>query len=259
MGIVRAGAAALAFAAAIGSALAAPQQAGSAVAVIQATNVEGGGGTRVLAVKGDVFMGDKVETGKSGQAQLLFLDDTRMVVGPNSKLTIDAFVYKGSTASRFGITAVKGAFRFITGTSEKQAYVITTPTATIGVRGTRFDFTVDDDGATSFALYEGGVAMCDRAPAGKRRCANITGACSVVVLPPRKDFQWVKDVNKRTALFKSIFPYAFRQASLRPDFRVSSGRCNVTYGTEEPQPTRPNAPSQPNRPGLGNIGNLTHG
>jgi hypothetical protein len=250
--MVTIGAAVLALAA--GSALAdAAEQAGSAVAVLQAANVEGGGGTRVLQVKGDVFMGDRVETGRSGQAQLLFLDDTRMVVGPNSRLVIDSFVYKGSTASRFGITAVKGAFRFITGGSAKQAYVIRTPTATIGVRGTRFDFTVDADGATNFALYEGGVTLCDRSSA-QRRCASITGACSVVILPPKKDFRWVKDINERTALFKRIFPYAFRQAGLRQDFRVSSSRCNVTYGGEVPQPTKNSPgisapPSKPNNPG----------
>jgi len=235
---------------------AAPQQAGSAVAVVQSANVDAPGATRVLQVKGEVFMGDKVETGKSGQAQLLFLDNTRMVVGPSSKLTIDSFVYKGSTASRFGITAVKGAFRFITGASEKQAYVIKTPTATIGVRGTRFDFTVDETGATNFALYEGSVAMCDRAPAGKRRCANITGACTVVILPPQKDFRWVKDINERTRLLRSIFPYAFKQASLRPDFRVNSGRCNVSYGIEAPQPTKPGSPATP---GGQRPGNFTNG
>jgi hypothetical protein len=64
----------------------------------------------------------------------------------------------------------------------------------------------------------------------------------------------VKDINERTALFKRLFPYAFRQAGLRQDFRVNSGRCNVTYGGEVPQPTK-NAPpmsappSKPNNPG----------
>lgn len=247
---------ALALAASIGVSNAA-QQAGSAVAVLQAANVAGGDGSRVLQVKGDVFMGDRVETGKSGQAQLLFLDDTRMVIGPNSQLVIDSFVYKGSTASRFGISAVKGAFRFITGSSEKQAYLIKTPTATIGVRGTRFDFTVDGDGATNFALYEGSVALCDRTGTG-RRCANITGACSIVILPPKKDFRWVKDINERTALFKRVFPYAFRQANLRQDFRVNSGRCNVSYGGEGPQPTKNAPPSAPSRPPP-TRGNLTNG
>jgi hypothetical protein len=251
--LVSVGIAALSLATLAHAAVAAPQQAGSAVAVLQATNVEGAGKSRVLEVKGDVFMGDRVETGKSGQAQLLFLDNTRMVVGPSSQLVIDSFVYKGSTASRFGITAVKGAFRFITGSSEKQAYVIKTPTATIGVRGTRFDFTVGDDGATNFALYEGSVALCDRTP-GDRRCANITGACSVVILPPKKDFRWVKDINQRTSLLRSIFPYAFRQAGLRPDFRVDSGRCNVTYGPEEHNPSRPATPSSPPSKGEGEPG-----
>jgi hypothetical protein len=39
------------------------------------------------------------------------------------------------TARNISINAVRGAFRFITGKSPKDAYSITTPTATIGVRG----------------------------------------------------------------------------------------------------------------------------
>ena len=37
------------------------------------------------------------------------------------------------------IRLTSGAFRFVTGNSEKTAYKITTPLATIGVRGTTLD------------------------------------------------------------------------------------------------------------------------
>ena len=40
-------------------------------------------------------MGDLVTTGSKGQVQLGFIDNTRMVIGPRSKLTIDRFVFKG--------------------------------------------------------------------------------------------------------------------------------------------------------------------
>lgn len=225
----------------------AAQPAGNAVAVVQSANVEGGGGSRVLEVKAPVFMGDKVKTGKSGQAQLLFLDKTRMVVGPGSQLAIDSFVYQGggATARQFTISAVKGAFRFITGASAKQAYVIRTPTATIGVRGTRFDFTVNRDGTTNLALYEGGVRLCDRAT--PRHCTVLTGSCSVIVLAPKKDFRWVKNINERADMFRRLFPYAFSQASLRRDFRVASGGCNVTY-SDEPLHHSPNTPAAVSSP-----------
>ena len=51
-------------------------------------------------------------------------------------MVIDAFVFNNdNTARQVSISAVRGAFRFIAGKSSKDAYSITTPTATIGVRG----------------------------------------------------------------------------------------------------------------------------
>ena len=51
-------------------------------------------------------------------------------------MIIAAFVFNNDdTARQVSINAVRGAFRFITGKSSKDAYSITTPTATIGVRG----------------------------------------------------------------------------------------------------------------------------
>ncbi|HEY5081755.1 MAG TPA: FecR domain-containing protein [Bauldia sp.] len=40
-------------------------------------------------------------------------------------------------------TRVRGAFRFLTGGSPKDAYSINTPMATIAVRGTEFDLDVE--------------------------------------------------------------------------------------------------------------------
>ena len=60
-------------------------------------------------------------------------------------MVIDAFVFNDQRhgAAQVSINAVKGAFRFITGNSPKDAYSITTPTAMIGVRGTEFDIDVE--------------------------------------------------------------------------------------------------------------------
>jgi hypothetical protein len=231
----------------------AAEQAGETVAVIPATAVQRSSGISPLDVKEPVFMGDLVKTSKSGQAQLQFLDNTRMIVGPGSQLTIDKFVYRGKGgAGQFSITAAKGAFRFITGVSQKQGYVIKTPTATIGVMGTRFDLTVQRNGTTNLALYDGGVLLCDRA-SPKRHCRAVTGHCSVMVLAPEKDFRKISDINERTAAFKRLFPYAFRQQWLLDQFRVNSGACDITYSNE---PTRSQSPSSlpPPRPSEGDGG-----
>lgn len=204
----------------------AAEPSGEAVAVIQSTAVEGAAGNRPLAVKGPVYSGDLVRTDRVGQAQIRFRDDTRLVVGPESELTIDSFVFAGQSSAReFTINAVRGAFRFITGSSEKQAYTIKTPNATIGVRGTKFDVTVEG-AATSLALYEGGVRLCDTS-GPQRRCTELSGQCRIIIAAPNADFRWVNNVYERTALMDTVFPFAFRQSALRSEFRVNSRRCEV--------------------------------
>lgn len=110
---------------------------GTILAVVQMSEADGQTGKRVLVLNGPVFSGDKIVTGPTGNAQIQFRDNTKLVVGPNSTMVIDAFVYGGNSdaARKVTINAVRGAFRFITGNSPKDAYSITTPTATIGVRG----------------------------------------------------------------------------------------------------------------------------
>lgn len=204
----------------------AAEPSGEAVAVIQSTAVDGAAGNRPLAVKGPVFTGDVVRTDKAGQAQIRFRDDTRLVVGPASELTIDSFVFAGQSSAReFTINAVRGAFRFITGSSEKRAYTIKTPNATIGVRGTKFDLTVEG-AATSLALYEGGVRLCDTS-GPQPRCTELTGQCRIIIAAPNADFRWVNNVYERTALMDTVFPFAFSQSALHSEFRVDSRRCEV--------------------------------
>jgi hypothetical protein len=138
----------------------AAEPAGEAVAVIDQAEVEGEVGERDLVAGMGVFLGEKVLTDNGGEAQLLFRDGTRLVVGPNSSLVLDNFVFRsGSAENQFAIRALGGAFRFITGDQNKDAYLIQTPAATIGVRGTAFDFVVSPDD-TGILLYHGGAAVC---------------------------------------------------------------------------------------------------
>jgi hypothetical protein len=124
----------IACAAIVGTAAAEPS--GVVIAVVQQSEADGETGKRVLMPAAPVFSGDQILTGPIGEAQVKFRDNTKLVVGPNSKMVIDAFVFNNDdTARKISINAVRGAFRFISGKSPKDAYLITTPTATIGVRG----------------------------------------------------------------------------------------------------------------------------
>jgi hypothetical protein len=122
----------------------AAEPAGTAVAVLQQSILTAAGQQRVLLDGAPVAMGDLVQTGPRGQAQLQFEDDTRIVIGPNSNLVTESALFRADgTAERLAINALRGSFRFISGQSASTAYSIRTPTATLAVRGTTFDFTVD--------------------------------------------------------------------------------------------------------------------
>ena len=109
---------------------------GHAVRVDPAVNASGPGGRRLIELEGAVFIGDQIVASPNGLAQIKFIDDTRIVIGPNSRLTIDTFVFNpDNTAKKVTLTAIKGTFRFISGNSPDGAYTIRTPTMTIGIRG----------------------------------------------------------------------------------------------------------------------------
>jgi hypothetical protein len=104
--------------------------------------VEGstGGAARALAAGSSVFAREVVRTGDESTAQLLFLDETSLSIGPQSEVTLDRFVFDPNQgAGSMVINATRGAFRFISGSQRPSNYQIRTPVATIGVRGTVFD------------------------------------------------------------------------------------------------------------------------
>ena len=77
------------------------------------------------------------------------------------------------------VNLAKGVFRFTTGALDKKAYTISTPTASIGVRGTVLD--IDVRGAQSrVTLVEGQALVCPRRPGvtfeqQRRNCSRPEG------------------------------------------------------------------------------------
>jgi len=98
-----------------------------------------------------------VRTVGQSMAQLLFVDNTNLSIGPLSTIRLDSFVYdpnasKGNMVLRAGV----GAFRFITGLQDKKSYAIKTEFATIGVRGTEF-YLLNTSSEVRIQLVEGTV------------------------------------------------------------------------------------------------------
>jgi hypothetical protein len=203
----------------------AAEESGIAVAVRQAADVRRVSGQSSLREQAPVFMGDVIKTNRIGEVQIRLSDDTRLVVGPNSLMTIDRFVFNtDTTAKQVSLNAVRGAFRFITGNSRKEAYTITTPTATIGVRGTRLDFSINPDG-TSLAVFEGEANMCELLR--RDQCEPTISQCGVAVAAPRETIRRIEDEDDRIKVLTELFPFVVDQRRLSPEFQVDTGSCGV--------------------------------
>jgi hypothetical protein len=225
---------------------------GTVVAVIQQSEADGTSGRRVLVASGDIFAGDKIITGPVGEAQIRFRDDTRLVVGPNSQMSIDAFVLSGNTAQDISINAVRGVFRFITGHSPKNVYKFVTPTATVGVRGTEFDINVEPGtGTTRVANFTGITRICPRDLAtGKVRgeCVLTSGACNVSVVRANRDLWQQKDLRDRNRDLAWYFRWVRNQSGLLEDFQVDVGQCGDITTVAGPPPHESPPSSPPPRP-----------
>jgi FecR protein len=93
--------------------------------------------------KGDeVVRNEVVRTAADSDARFVLRDDTNLSLGPGSTLKLDRTVFDDPKAGDIAIKLTSGAFRFVTGNSNKEAYEIKTPIATLGVRGTTLDFLI---------------------------------------------------------------------------------------------------------------------
>ena len=106
---------------AMAGSVAAQEPSGITTAVITEASASGVTGSRTLEVNGLVFNGDRVDTDDGGQAQIRFRDDTRLVVGPNSSLIIDSFVFNpDNSVQKVSMEAVKGTFRFFRASAQSR-------------------------------------------------------------------------------------------------------------------------------------------
>jgi hypothetical protein len=202
---------------------------GRAVAVIDVASASGQIGDRALAVGSTVFVGDLVQTDGGGEAQLLFDDGTRMVVGANSSLVIEEFLFRGKAAeNRFAVRALSGAFRFISGDSGDKNYTIRTPTGMIGVRGTAFDFTVTPGEGTQMVLLEGEATLCSEDDDDNNNDDCVTVATPCAVLRTNEEDDKVDEIpagQSRQEVIDENFPYVTNQEELGEDFQVAGHPC----------------------------------
>lgn len=101
------------------------------------------GKTTPAQVKMPVAPGDVIKTGAGAEAKLLFQDESAIHIGPQTTFRIDEFAIQNQTRKASFFTSigkiVVDVKKFIGGES---SFIVRSPTAVAGVRGTGFEFIV---------------------------------------------------------------------------------------------------------------------
>jgi hypothetical protein len=168
----------------VAASLAAPFAFGSETRVGEAVVIQNsvvrvaGDATNPVNVGDSMLRDEVVRTGSDSAARFVMADSTNLSIGPSATIKLDRTVFNDEHSYRdIAIRLTTGAFRFVTGHSEKAAYKIATPLATIGVRGTILDI-LSQRGRTTVVLQEGAASVCTLS----FQCIQLTQAGDTAII-----------------------------------------------------------------------------
>ena len=218
-----------------------------------------------LALKDDIYLNDVVQTSANSTLGVTFSDGTTFNLKASSQITIDEFVYEDGGKKNKGMFDVaKGTVAFVASQVAKTGDMqITTPTATLGIRGTSGLVEVPADAAAASAsnvnikLYPDADGRVGRIEVNDRAGARLgflsqgasgfairpgTGGARFAAVPitispqmMQRDQGFVRQVHSMQTVGQRVF-------AERRDFR----RANPTFVN----PNRPiRQPGQPGGPG----------
>jgi hypothetical protein len=112
-------------------------------------SIERGGQVVPATAGARLQSGDVLKTGADGSVGLTMSDNSLLSAGPNSILSLDRYEFDSTTSQgQFDTTLQKGSLAVISGRIAKQspeAMKVRTPSAILGVRGTEFVVSANDD------------------------------------------------------------------------------------------------------------------
>jgi len=185
--------------------------------------------TRVLAVPDPVHREEIIRTETKAQAHLRLKDESDLRLGPDASLKLDATVFSGKPGAAMELA--RGTMRFVSGNGPKGSYLIRTPVATVGLRGTTVEVTIRNN-RTYVSLHEGAAQICTRSG----RCMDLTDACTFLSVDSR-GVTLPQPLNRRTPSFSG---------QCTGDFCVQD-RCSQQLSNTNPAPpaATPRTPRPP--------------
>ena len=161
------------------------------VAASTRPNAEGvvGANSQTLSPGSELYANETVRTGNRGQADLVLLDSTNLIVGSTSEVLLDKFVYDrtGSSGSVV-LQATRGTLRFVTGSQDHRAYQVNTPYGSLGASESLAKFPKDILGESSLRLE-----LVPSYPTQKRM---IFAAQRMILVPAQRWKLWLNPKAK---------------------------------------------------------------
>ena len=190
---------------------------GDAVSIVNTVMADFDQKSRKLTKGDDVHQDEAIAVDPDSQGELRLDDETKLALGPGSKLVLDKFVYDSDARSgSIILNLAKGAFRFITGIASKPTYVINTPNASITVRGTIFDVFVFPDDTTWVLLHEGAIEATGR----DNTCHVLAQPGRLIRISPggevSQPVNWMKLPGNSAAPFDKAFPFVINTPQVDP-------------------------------------------
>ncbi len=231
-----------------------------------------------LQLKDDIYLNDVVETQASSSLGITFNDATTFRLSANAQITIDNYVYEENGSNNAGVFDIaKGTVAFVAASVAKTGNMqITTPTATLGIRGTTGLVEVPEGAATAnnvnIKLYPDADGRVGRIELNDRQGARLgvltQGASGFSIRPgmgggrlaavpltispqqQQRDQGFVRQVHATQTAGRQIVTEqrAFRRAN--PGFNNRNNPARPGQ-PQQPNQNRPGQPGQPgqNRPG----------
>jgi hypothetical protein len=168
------------------------ERAGDVIAARRTAWAERSQDRDILASKSWVFVGDTLVTDPVGRLQVLFRDDSVLMLAPDSRSTVSEYVYAPGEKSSFAVSVASGLTRLISGgmaVGDPTAIRMETPTLRLGIKGTDVTVRETDDSSSVYLTQGGPVVVTDRRN-GRQFIMSKTGT----VMAFRKGFAGLPEI-----------------------------------------------------------------
>lgn len=229
----------------------------------RATSASSDGTIRNLDKGSPVFSREFISTGSNSFVNIKFADGGAILIKPNSRFHIEQFTYpkaekknrnaapanpatQRATASRAFFSLLKGGFRAVSGLigkTDRNEYRVTTPVATIGIRGTDYEAILCDDACASDPMIMEKIGVTTN-PQDGLVASVVHGGIGVTTIGTAQ----VSSLRTYRALMQALnlAPAGLVKTAYRPSlFKVANTDPN-TYTVEQGQVFFfPKIPGQP--------------